>query len=438
MAYLEDQLSDLFDCRQKEDERALAARFAPLIRLDANEPFRPLAAGYTIFREDGRSPSFPRRIRLRRARSPAAALVIEYAVWWDWDINHLYELEHIWVYVNLEDQVVALEGSWHGKVNDLVANGRPITSGSNPVVLAAPGKHAFAPSVSHFQESQAKVPGLTTRFAGTNGIVVNELFAGKIWRTPPWDRLVQSYLTTYAFKPAWNFSHLFRVEQGILVPWPAMQAWIPERVHAWIRQLERDITPDSYRFLRTAVCATRDGIFRAGELEMDMVQLHVASNRLGLPVLLDASGKPTRTGLAAAMRTCQQAHTGAYLVVEDARAIPWLARLLGRVDWSDYLMTGAAHSDWSAAIKRKLPHYRTSLIAAEAPDVAVAAPIIGPGYIHLTDPSAAQLVPGWIDEVHRAGIGIVCGPVNNKRAVAHLASQRIDAIVATDPQLFGL
>ena len=51
LEHLEVQLSDLFDCRQKEDERALAARFAPLIRLDVNEPFRPLAAGYTIFRE---------------------------------------------------------------------------------------------------------------------------------------------------------------------------------------------------------------------------------------------------------------------------------------------------------------------------------------------------------------------------------------------------
>jgi hypothetical protein len=438
LEYLEVQLADLFDCPQKEDERALAARFAPLIRLDVNEPFRPLAAGYTIFRKDGRSPSFPRRIRLGGARRPAAALVIEYAIWWDWDINHLYELEHIWVYVDPEDQVVAVEGSWHGKVNDLVANGRPITSGSNPVVLAAPGKHAFAPNISHFQENQARIPGLTTRFAGTNGIVVSELFAAKIWRTPPWDRLVQSYLTTFAFKPGWNFNRLFRINEGMLVPWPAMQAWIPERVHAWIGQLERDVTPDRYRFLRVAVCATRDEILRAGELEMDMVQLHVGRNRLGLPVLLDAYGKPTRTGLAAALRRCQQARTGAYLIVEDARVISWLARFLGRVDWSDYLMTGAAHPDWSAAIKQKLPHYRTSLIAAEAPDVAVAAPIIGPGYVHLTDPPAAQLVPDWIDEVHRAGIGVVCGPVNNKGAMAQLASLRIDAIVATDPRLFAL
>ena len=435
--HLEVQLSDLFNCPQIDDERALAARFAPLIRLDANEPFRPLAAGYTIFREDGRSPSFPRRIRLRRARRPAAAQVIEYAIWWDWDINHLYELEHIWVYVDPEDQVVAVEGSWHGKVNDLVANGRPVTSGSNPVVLAAPGKHAFAPSISHFQESQAKIPGLTTRFAGTNGIVVNELFAREIWRTPSWDRLVQSYLSRFVFKPSWNFSQLFPVNEGMLVPWPAMQAWIPDRVHAWIRQLERDITPDRYRFLRAAVCATTDEIIRAGELEMDMVQLHVGRNRLGLPILLDAYGKPTRTGLASAMRTCQQARTGAYLIAEEARIIPWMARLLGRKDWSDYLMSGAAHPDWSAEIKRKLPHYRSSLITAKAPDVAVAASLIGSGYIHLTEPSVAQLVPGWIDKVHQAGIGIVCGPVNDKRAVAQLASLGIEAIVATDPQLFA-
>lgn len=165
---LEVQLSELLTRPQNERVRALAARFAPLIRLDANEPFRPLAAGYTIFRQDGRSPSFPRRIHLRRGRRPAAALAIEYAIWWDWDINHLYELEHIWPYVDPEEQIVAVEGSWHGQVNDLSTDGRPVTSGSNPVVLAAPGKHAFAPSIAHFQENQARVPGLTTRFAGTS------------------------------------------------------------------------------------------------------------------------------------------------------------------------------------------------------------------------------------------------------------------------------
>jgi hypothetical protein len=51
-------LSSLFDVSQNTSEQALAARYAPVIRFDAHEPFLPLAAGYTIFRHSGPSPSF--------------------------------------------------------------------------------------------------------------------------------------------------------------------------------------------------------------------------------------------------------------------------------------------------------------------------------------------------------------------------------------------
>ncbi|MDP9374187.1 MAG: hypothetical protein M3Q65_17375 [Chloroflexota bacterium] len=100
---------------QPPDDLALALRYAPIVHLDRLDPFLPTFAGYTIFRRDGESPSFPRRVTLRPgpleidandARDIAAlfpdgrlpevpeieaALVIEYAIWWDWDIQHLYE-----------------------------------------------------------------------------------------------------------------------------------------------------------------------------------------------------------------------------------------------------------------------------------------------------------------------------------------------------------
>jgi hypothetical protein len=40
-----------------------------------------------------------------------AALAIEYAIWWDWDIGHLYELEHVWVYLDADRQVIRGEAS---------------------------------------------------------------------------------------------------------------------------------------------------------------------------------------------------------------------------------------------------------------------------------------------------------------------------------------
>src|SRR4051794_34441291 len=85
--------------------RALAARYAPIILFDLHEPFLPLAAGYTLFSADAPSPSFSRAITLSGPDRPPAQLAIEYAIWWDWDIQHLYELEHVWVYIDAAGQV---------------------------------------------------------------------------------------------------------------------------------------------------------------------------------------------------------------------------------------------------------------------------------------------------------------------------------------------
>src|SRR5690349_3791685 len=101
--------AELLATPQDADDQALAARYAPLLRFDANEPFLPLAAGYTIFRADGPSLSMRRQVALAASEHPQATLAIEYAIWWDWDIGHLYELEHVWVYLDAQGRVVGCE-----------------------------------------------------------------------------------------------------------------------------------------------------------------------------------------------------------------------------------------------------------------------------------------------------------------------------------------
>lgn len=141
-------LSSLFDVPQTASERALAARYAPIIRFDAHEPFLPLAAGYTIFRRSGRSPSFRQgcEIDLTPQGQPPASLAIEYAIWWDWDIGHLYELEHAWIFVDEKGEVTRGEASWHGRYHDMRHDGQLALEGDHLVLYSEPGKHAFAPS----------------------------------------------------------------------------------------------------------------------------------------------------------------------------------------------------------------------------------------------------------------------------------------------------
>ncbi|WP_449394865.1 hypothetical protein [Devosia riboflavina] len=67
----------------------LARRLAPVIRFGDNEPFLPSRVGISVLTAPGRSPSATLDITFE----PGVAKVVEYAIWWDWDIQHLYELE---------------------------------------------------------------------------------------------------------------------------------------------------------------------------------------------------------------------------------------------------------------------------------------------------------------------------------------------------------
>lgn len=125
-----------------EADLTLALRHAPRIRFDVYEPFICSAVGYTVFRQNGASSSFPREIVL-----PANAVcAIEYAIWWDWDIQHLYELEHIWVYLDGDERLIAAEASWHGGYKSMLdeRGGLPLEEGKL-TLYSEPGKHAFAP-----------------------------------------------------------------------------------------------------------------------------------------------------------------------------------------------------------------------------------------------------------------------------------------------------
>src|SRR5215211_6199932 len=136
----------------------LARRYAPVIYFDAAEPFLPLYAGYTVFRFAGPSPSFPRYITLEQP----AVLAIEYAIWWDWDIQHLYELEHAWVFVDAAGTVIGVESSQHGAATV----GSFALEEGRPVLYAEPGKHALASDRAQLLERSVRTADACGRRAG--------------------------------------------------------------------------------------------------------------------------------------------------------------------------------------------------------------------------------------------------------------------------------
>lgn len=222
---------------QDENARALAARYAPIILADAREPFTIVAVGYTIFEREDASPSFlKRRVAWTEAGYPATR-AIEYALWWDWDIGHLYELEHVWVFLGADGAVVAVEASWHGMCGPAEINGQPPLEGTHPVLLAQPGKHALAASVEPFNEIREWAEQEAGRDAGKDAILDNGLFRGKFPKTPENDARVTAYLKQRAFTPTWNFTQRIEITRELLVPWRALAEWIPARVGWWIAQI---------------------------------------------------------------------------------------------------------------------------------------------------------------------------------------------------------
>ena len=70
----------------------ISRKYLPYIYFDKKEPFYPRNVGYSIFLETTESKSFNRTIEV----DADTHFVIEYAIYWNFDIGHLYEMEHVW------------------------------------------------------------------------------------------------------------------------------------------------------------------------------------------------------------------------------------------------------------------------------------------------------------------------------------------------------
>src|SRR5690606_3517103 len=102
---------------------------------------------------------------------------------------------------------VRVEASWHGRWHDLRLGlpGGVVLEGTHPVVYVKPGKHALAAQPAEFEPLRDYITRACGRFAGSGGVWVTPLFAGRIAaKTPLADRLVHTYLQGRQFTPAFR------------------------------------------------------------------------------------------------------------------------------------------------------------------------------------------------------------------------------------------
>jgi putative hydrolase of the HAD superfamily len=221
-------------------DRDLAHSRFPILRFDRMEPFMPLKVGYSLIREP--TNSFVDYKRMAGTNSEIDLdldnldLVIEYGIWWDWDIEHLYELEAVWAYLDEEGSFLRIEASWHGGYNDMVFHGQIPMRDGIPVIYSQPGKHAFAPHPGWF-EPRSDIITPCTRNAGSGGVHVTPLFEGRIPKTPKLDDLASRYLKARAFQPSFLFDKEWRMPREAFVKWSELREWIPRRVSEILARL---------------------------------------------------------------------------------------------------------------------------------------------------------------------------------------------------------
>lgn len=216
----------------------LAARYLPIFCFDEAETIPLRAVGWTVFRETRRSDSFPKR---EVPVTFGAETAIEYACYWDYDIQHMYDLEHVWVYLDGENRVIRAEGSFHGKYLNLWAPGLEKAGATAPeegrvFAFSQPGKHAMVPC----GELCRLVPDWDRccREHAGGPVLVGGPFEGIYSATEEEDRNSIRYIReNLCFVPTLRFRR--GGEKALLLPWGELKEKIPEWVAAECGRLKK-------------------------------------------------------------------------------------------------------------------------------------------------------------------------------------------------------
>ncbi len=218
----------------EHQSKQLLLRYLPHIYKDRLEPFPVRYIGGTVFTEPKRSESFPKW--LIDPIALGAQAVLEYAVYYDYDIQHLYDLEHIWVAIDRAGQVMDCWCSFHGM--RLRAAGVPAfrLEENHPVFYAQPGKHAMLPDPALFGLHPQFHTACSLEAGG--GLLIPDMLRGRLWTDDSQDARIARYIRRrFAFTPSGEYVREPLQEQQLL-SWPALLAHIPQLVEAQLAHIE--------------------------------------------------------------------------------------------------------------------------------------------------------------------------------------------------------
>src|SRR6185312_16624654 len=155
-----------------------------------------------------------------------------YAIWWDWVIQHLYELEHVWLKLDGANAVVAVAASAHGELFDMVRpdGSLPIENG-RVTLYAEPGKHAFHATPATILAKRAELEACCGPMTAAGHVLINAMFETAFAAIGAADhRAVRRHLQGRASLPAFRFGQAFDVATLARVSWPELHDYIARRV----------------------------------------------------------------------------------------------------------------------------------------------------------------------------------------------------------------
>ena len=216
--------------------------YAPYFDFDEKEPFFPVRLGVREYRPGDASDSF-RRVFDPDEWAPGTETILEYAIYYDYDIQHLYDLEHAWIGLDSEGRITDAEASFHGDyLKALLPDRSNVEDGTHVVLAVQPGKHALMPRGDYFR----LVPDVMTapsKKAGGGGLLINNILQGRIRASTDEaeretaNRLANEYMQTCAFVPTLNFTRRWKPEAEHLVSWQELYEEIPRRIEAELKRL---------------------------------------------------------------------------------------------------------------------------------------------------------------------------------------------------------
>lgn len=210
-------------------EKELLLQYAPIFMADRAETIPILRLGCTVFEQAGMSPSF--RDLCLDPDSLDAKYILEYAVYFDYDIQHLYDLEHAWVAVGKDGSLLDCWSTFHGmRVHSGALPTLYSKQGTHPVLYVQPGKHAL---MAHPELFLLHNQFFTCcRETAGGGLLIPPFLRGIMTTTPEEDEKIRLYIREHlTFTPTQEYVPA-EVKEEQFICWPELLELIPQYVAA--------------------------------------------------------------------------------------------------------------------------------------------------------------------------------------------------------------